>query len=188
MAVRSNSTRAIWHQYSLAVILMICPPAGLFADKVVLRSGQVITGSIVGQDRQTIRIQVAGQGQVISKGQVARVQYDGDGHEKPDPAKKENQKPVEQPVEERKPEVKNPAEKPTETKVIPKPIETDDPAGPRTTSLVGAVWRSSVLPGWGQFANGRDVEAAVVAAATVAIVYRATQQRITAAARLRISG
>lgn len=172
-----NRTRAHTPRIALGVFCICFLPLSVFADRITLRSGQILTGAIVGQDRSSIRIQVGGQIQVVSKNQIVRVQYDTDEPGKVDPAKKENPKPVEKPVEERKPEIKKPVVEQEPKKEIQKPADTRGTLQAGSTSLVGAVWRSLLVPGWGQYANGRNIEAVIAAASTAAVVYKAKQDR-----------
>jgi len=119
----------------------------LAADTVILRSGEVVTGTIVGQNREIVRIRTEDRVRVISKAEIRRLTFSKDeATTRPEP------RPEPQPQPEDKPEQ---SEEPVAQEAVEAIEEALEPEAGETVDVWGALWRSALLPGWGQFAQGR---------------------------------
>lgn len=141
-------------RWSGVMILMLATLHGLSADSLYLKNGRRVDGVIVGQSREAIRIRTRNGVQEISKQDIRRVTYG------PAPEQKTAQESKPEPVE---PAPTNATESTEQAAEIPSGDaaaanetpqdrndgEADDPN--RTLR------RSAVLPGWGQWSEGRPV-------------------------------
>ncbi len=70
-------TSLLSFRFSFVVgFVLVCSIAPLRADKVFLRNGQFVEGTITSQDRTSVRMNVAGTNQVIGKAEIVRILFD----------------------------------------------------------------------------------------------------------------
>lgn len=157
------------------LFLILGLPAVLLADTLHLRNGRQVTGTIVSQNRTHVTIRTAGRAQLIPKNTIRRIRYGNEAEElrraaqkraaeekqREEARRKEEQRrqaEARQQEEQRKQaeekrreeERKRAAAAKKETSESGKESSTKvaDPSG--GTTRVSVLWRSAVLPGWGQ--------------------------------------
>lgn len=115
-------------------------------DLILLRDGERIRGRVLVIDREQLRIRTAeGQLMVVNTGQVNRIQYAGARH---DPGVR-RLAPVGTPA---------PATKAAQIDAAPATAPEaapDTKAAAADISLLTALWRSLLAPGFGQYSQGR---------------------------------
>ena len=125
--------------------------AALAADSILLRTGRTVKGTIVAQTRESVVLRSGGKTQTISKKQIQRIHYG--------PA------PDEKSVRERP--QKNAAghtdpEQPKGTGDAGRPDAAGSPP-----SATDRLWRSALVPGWGQWRAGSRAKAFVFLSGTI---------------------
>lgn len=120
-----------------AGVLLFMLPAVAVAETVTLRNGETLVGPILSQNAHSVTIRVNGQTRTILKTNVRRITYD-DG------------RPAFLPKTTSTPKTSDKKQSPA--------VQSSHPA---QTSLPGnrqaLLWRSAVLPGWGQHKDGRRI-------------------------------
>lgn len=123
----------------LSVLLWFLLAQPILADRILLRNGQTIEGTIINQSRQQVVVRSAAGVKRIPKSQIRRIRY---GKTEP-----ESRRPViakKEPEQKRESKKSNAAQKKADPE--PKPVVE------RPLDRTGVVWRSAVLPGWGHYA------------------------------------
>lgn len=136
----------------ILMLLIVFLPAVLFADTVTLRTGQVIDGKIVNQTRTEIQIATGGQVQTIQKVNVLRVTYGASLEEVQRQQEEARQAELKRQEEARRAEEekRRQEEAKNSSNTNQQPAATDASARSRWSP----VWRSAVLPGWGEAYSG----------------------------------
>lgn len=127
----------------------------IFAESVVMRNGKVIKGKVLTQNSKTITIRTSdGQSQTIYKTKIFKVLYqDIEEHEAKKLIAEDNQKQKKEDIP--KKEITKEEPKKEEPTLLPKkPTEEKEIqtiSHRENRSRWSIVWRSAVLPGWGQY-------------------------------------
>lgn len=168
---------------ALLLPLMLALTA-LSADVIYLKNGGTISGKIVGVTQTAVTIQSDAGNQTLAKAAVRRIVYGA--VEDPEEARKKQEERRKKQEEERKKreELVKDLEKQREEELrrrleeqkkleeanqMPPPESRPAPEMDSEATLGGAVWRSAVLPGWGQFYQGRAVEGSIYAGTMLAL-------------------
>ncbi len=176
---------------------MVLVPGALPADRILLRDGTLLNGTIEGQNRTHVRFRTGAQLRAIPKEQIRRIQYDeatsasgkkeagsvamvrAEEARRQEEARKQREsrklEEARRKEEERKREElhrQKAAGKKEAARSETKP-STQDETGREPVGRTGALWRSVVLPGWGQYATGRTAEAFVAGGVSLAVLVRA---------------
>ena len=164
------------------LLALIVAASGLHAEVVILKNGRQISGRIVGQSRSVVRIATAGGTRTIAKGKVRRIVYGATLEKKKedeDRRKKQKELLKKQQEEFRKRQeelIKKQQEENIKTQAenqkrlleqqrqqleAARRAEAASPAQnsqqeDSAPTLGGALWRSALLPGWGQIYQGRS--------------------------------
>ncbi len=182
------------------LISILSTPTFLAADTAVLRSGERVVGRITRQSRLDISITTERGNRVIPKAEIQRITYDDpaeagkqDDARKAEEAKKAEQlkkeearKAEEKKIEERQKEETRKVEEAKRRMEEAKRadqlrrsqkeplLERNEP-----TPFLGALWRSALLPGWGQTSQGRSEIGLIFAGSMVAVGFTvyANEQR-----------
>jgi hypothetical protein len=117
------------------ILCFLILPGAVFADAVRMRSGEIVVGTITGQTRDDLTINVNGRTRVIRKTEIQRVVY---GSAEAELKKAEEQRRLWE-------EQKRQNEK----------LQADKDRASRP-SVWGPVWKSALLPGAGQYASGHE--------------------------------
>lgn len=162
-----------------ALFFLIFMPALLFADTVFLRSGVRLEGTIVGQTRTEIRIQTANGIQVLQKTNIQRVVYlSPEEKQKQEEAVRRQEEEYRRQEAERirtaeaeririadearrqqeiqKAEQARKEEEARKAEALKKEQDkrNQPPAAISNATFGGVMWRSALLPGWGQWYAG----------------------------------
>lgn len=133
------------------LLAMVLTPGLLFADQtILLRKGGKVIGNVVGQNEKTIVVQTESGKQNINKRDILKIIYKDITREEENRIRKEEEKKVQE----------NP-------QVVEEPIQIIQPpnsTGP-SRSRWSAVWRSAILPGWGQWYTDNKLEAKITGGA-----------------------
>ncbi|GBF51870.1 hypothetical protein LPTSP4_34080 [Leptospira ryugenii] len=167
------------HTPLLFVLLLSVP---MFAENVLLKRGGTVKGKIIEQDQNKLKIQKEdGTVATISKSEILKVVYkehitaaEEEKLRKAEEEKarlqqeKERQKEEERQkkelAEKEKADKENADKKAKEDAEAKKKREAEEKLAQESRKNLtrgGAVWRSAVLPGWGQYRQGRKVVAFV---------------------------
>ncbi|TGM12020.1 hypothetical protein EHQ81_01625 [Leptospira selangorensis] len=133
------------------LLAMVLTPGLLFADQtILLRKGGKVIGNVVGQNEKTIVVQTESGKQNISKRDILKIIYKDITKEEENRIRKEEEKKVQE----------NPQVVEEPIQIIQPPLST----GP-SRSRWSAVWRSAILPGWGQWYTDNKLEAKITGGA-----------------------
>ncbi|MCB1173420.1 MAG: hypothetical protein KDK39_07645 [Leptospiraceae bacterium] len=167
----------------MALTLWIAAP--LWADTLYLKNGSQLNGTIVGQSRTVVRIRVGDQVQVIAKTEIRRIVFqresDNDAAQKRKAEEERRRKAAEaKAAEEEKrraaEEEKRRAQEATVAEEEQRRAEEAKKAAERRRqealrreqernqgpTTAGAFVRSLILPGWGQYYQGRTSDAYLI--------------------------
>lgn len=163
----------------LLFFLVFAPLAEVLSDSVLLKNGEVHSGQIIGQDRSTVRLRTAnGQSLAIPKTKIKRVTYGRAADEKlkQDQARlaaarreqelldkrrrleAERTKQEEQRLEEEQQKQAQQLLREKETREKIESAENQQKTGGFSVDL-SALWRSALLPGWGQYYRNKGTKA-----------------------------
>lgn len=145
---------------------LLCAGNSILADTITLKSGAVVQGTIVQQDAVKIEIQTAHGVKVIQKNLIKRIEYTAD--KSTDDKKKEEQLAQEKAEQEKQEREQAEKQKREEEERLEsqrlrdelsalkeeKRRREDAVSQMRGKSGWPSVWRSMVLPGWGQVYRG----------------------------------
>lgn len=124
---------------------MVLTPGLLFADQtILLRKGGKIIGNVVGQNEKTIVVQTESGKQNINKRDILKIIYKDITKEEESRIRKEEEKKVQE----------NPQIVEEPILITPPPTSTEP-----GRSRWSAVWRSAIIPGWGQWYTDNKKEA-----------------------------
>lgn len=168
---------------SLAIFLTLSAPASLLAETVFFRNGQYLNGELIAQTKETVTMRTATGEQVISKAKIKRILYNTtsaeDKKKLEEQAKAEEKKREQERIErERIAEAKR-KDDDAKRAQAEEARKRDEAAAKKSSgggSLFGGlvseatlagVWRSAVIPGWGQYYQGRQDRAKIYAGAAV---------------------
>lgn len=185
-----NKTRVLFLVLLLGPVLT----GSVNAEVVILKNGQQISGQIVGQSRSAVQVRTAGGTQTIDKGAVRRIVYGATLEEKKqDEDRRKKQEVLQKKQQEELLKQQQELIKKQQDEFLKKQEEDqkrllDDAARAEaerraaaaraaaaaepeddSITLSGALWRSAVLPGWGQAYQGRTGAAIGFAAAAVGL-------------------
>ncbi len=136
---------------SVLLLFFLVFPAGIFAGQtVLLRNGGKIVGTVVSQNEKAIVIQSEdGKKSTIGKREILKIVYK-------EIISKEEENKIRKEAEQTLKE--NPKEEVIikEEPIVKEPSPTTNLSG---RSRWSAVWRSALLPGWGQWYTGNKAEA-----------------------------
>ncbi len=167
----------------VSVILLFSVPASLLAETVFLRSGQYINGELTAQSKDTVTLRTANGEQVILKSRIKRILYNtttpDEKKKLEEEAKAEEQKREKERVErERIADAKRKEE--ADKRAQAEADRRRDEAAAKKTggggslfrgllseATLAGVWRSAVIPGWGQYHQGRQDRAKIYAGAAL---------------------
>ncbi|TGM89764.1 LA_0442/LA_0875 N-terminal domain-containing protein [Leptospira licerasiae] len=139
------------------LLAMFLTPSLLFADQtILLRKGGKLTGNVVGQNEKTITVQSESGKQTINKRDILKIIYKDITKEEENRIRKEEEKKVQE----------NPQVVEEPVQIIPPPTSTASTEPGR--NRWSAVWRSAVLPGWGQWYTDNKSEAKITGGAFIA--------------------
>lgn len=163
------------------VLILTFAATAVHADLLYLKNGGTITGKIVGVSQSAVTIQTEGGAQTVAKAAVRRIVYGA--VEDPAAARKKQEEARKKQEEERKrqEELLKDLEKRREEELrrrqelleqkqpapAPSPAPLPEPEGEKTR--LGAITRSALLPGWGQFYQGRALEGSIYAGTMLAL-------------------
>ncbi|MCE9598936.1 MAG: hypothetical protein K8S54_13300 [Spirochaetia bacterium] len=156
----------------------------LHADSVYLRNGAIVDGEIVNQNKSEIKFRSnAGQVQTIQKTDIARIVYGvQDQKIREEKAKKEQaERLAEYQKQQEAARIANQQRIGEESKRAEADKQNTErkntaPRGPAIPTALGCVWRSALLPGWGQYACGSTRSAVEVGVLFTGGVAYAAQQ------------
>lgn len=169
----------------------------VFADTIHLQNGETIRGTIISQDAKSIRVKTGGKEQVILKSTVRRITYD----EKKTPEQEAEEEKLAKEKEEREAREREKAEAEKRDQLEKLTAEnerlkaearaqqaeqkraSEDRRIRAERSGWSSIWRSLVLPGWGQAYRGDQPRAAglmVAAGLSAYYVYTLGQEYRTA--------
>jgi hypothetical protein len=144
--------------FILAGILGFLSVLSLHADTVILRNGTSLNGKIIGQTQDIVRFQNEQGAQNINKANIRRIIFGKE--ESPEEALKRQEEARRQAEEQRKAqeaflkEQEEAMEQETQEEPEEVPAYADEePAAPPFGG--DALWRSLILPGWGQHSQNR---------------------------------
>lgn len=170
---------------TLGVVVFLLSVSVVLGDTIYLKNGQVIQGQIISQDKDRVKFRSATGELIIEKNAIRRITY-GDAPEKaPDEAKDqeakqrlEEQKRLEAEKDEKeKAELERLlAEKEKELERIKKecaPLKAEADARAAASKKFGSssIWRSAVLPGYGQIYRGDRLRGGAFLGATLLTGY-----------------
>ncbi len=155
----------------LPLVLCLLPLMALGAeDRVHLRDGRSFAGSVIRQNRTTIWLRLeTGAVREFSKRDVFRVVYDTKDTE----ARRKAEARKRQEAEERKRDEIRRGEEARKAEEARKRNEAQRKAADPRPTLLGSLWRSAVLPGWGQFHQGRTLVAGGFGVTFLGLAYNA---------------
>ncbi|WP_425268937.1 LA_0442/LA_0875 N-terminal domain-containing protein [Leptospira hartskeerlii] len=134
---------------------MFLTPSLLFADQtILLRKGGKVIGNVVGQNEKTITVQSESGKQTINKRDILKIIYKDITKEEENRIRKEEEKKVQE----------NPQVVEEPVQVIETPPTSSTISGP-SRNRWSAVWRSAILPGWGQWYTDNKLEAKITGGA-----------------------
>lgn len=157
----------------MRVVLTLLLPGALGAETVFLRNGQYVSGELVGQTATTITLRTRTGTKTIEKTKIRRIIYTSTSDEEQrqleerakqqreqrererlarEKADNERRAEAEKAARERERVAKEAAEKRRKEE---EEARAKRRFGPFDGELVSALWRSAVLPGWGQTHQGR---------------------------------
>lgn len=167
----------------LIFILFLAIPTGVFPDTVQLKSGQIHSGKIINQNRRSVHLRTAnGQKLVFHKSLIKRVIYSNktdNESERQKPGQEQNriekakQRQEQHKREQRRKELEQQRQKDKETQQKNESNQSQKPAGGSTVDL-SALWRSALLPGWGQYYRNKHMKATGFWAGGLALVGAST--------------
>lgn len=177
--------------FSLILVLLIFLfSAALFADTVYMKNGKVYNGKIVGQSRKKIRIKIGGTTRVFEKKTIKRVIYSKSAEElkknteakrKAEEERKRNEARADRDKKDAEEKRRLEAERLRKIK-LEKQHKIDIALGP---TWHGALLRSLLVPGWGQYYQGRQSMAYIIGGAfwatATASVYMDSQYQLSRA-------
>lgn len=148
---------------SVIMVIILCFGFSIFADTVYLKNGATIEGKIVGQSRKNVRIKTDKGLKVIPKSNIRRLRFgkviDPNKQKEAELKKKQEAERKRQEAEQKKLDELD-KQREAERKRTEKDNQvTEDVRGP---VLWQAILRSSILPGWGQYYQGRENMAWIV--------------------------
>ncbi len=145
----------------LLILLVVAPFVALSADTIYLKNGQTLTGDIVQQSRTEISIQTTAGVKRVQKTTIRRVVFSSrqDGAAREEAARKARQqeeaarKAREEAVRKQQQAEAERADREAAERAAQE--DAEDAEEPQITRG-GALWRSLILPGWGQSYQGRS--------------------------------
>ena len=166
-------------KYLVLMLLVVCGPASLAADTIVFRNGTEVTGTVYAQSRTIIRVRTADGERTFRKANLRRIIFGGpdettvleERNKKEEEARKKQEEADrdQQEAEDREAEAREAAEdeRRRSERAERARREAAEPEDPHS----GALGRSLLYPGWGQFRQGRTGAGVVYATAfTVALL------------------
>ncbi|WP_367897771.1 hypothetical protein AB3N61_12795 [Leptospira sp. WS58.C1] len=136
------------------LLALVLTPSLLFAEQtILLRKGGKVIGNVVGQNEKTITVQSDTGKQTISKRDILKIIYKDITREEENRIRKEEEKKVQE----------NPQIVEEPIQIIPPPVSNEP-----NRSRWSAVWRSALLPGWGQWYTDNKLEAKITGGAFLA--------------------
>ncbi|EMK00807.1 LA_0442/LA_0875 N-terminal domain-containing protein [Leptospira sp. B5-022] len=136
------------------LLALVLTPSLLFAEQtILLRKGGKVIGNVVGQNEKTITVQSDTGKQTISKRDILKIIYKDITREEENRIRKEEEKKVQE----------NPQIVEEPVQIIPPPVSNEP-----NRSRWSAVWRSALLPGWGQWYTDNKLEAKITGGAFLA--------------------
>lgn len=142
------------------IFLLVAASSQLLADKVLLKDGSVVEGEVFHQTSKFIRIRSGTVVRTIDKTDIKRIIFEetkklteeeGQKLQALEQARAEEARRAEQVRLAREAE----ARKLEEARKKQEEEKTRQAEKPQEITHGGAIWRSAVLPGWGQFYTGR---------------------------------
>jgi hypothetical protein len=147
----------------LFFLILLFSPISLFAETILFNDGTKLQGKIITQNKNTVTLQIAeGQNTTIDKEDILKIIYKDRISEEEEARIREKEKQVainkqaEVDEIERIKKEKLPLES-SEKKEIAFVPKSDIKNANSDTSPMGAFWRSLLIPGWGQFYEGRKI-------------------------------
>ncbi|MCE9597978.1 MAG: hypothetical protein K8S54_08420 [Spirochaetia bacterium] len=128
--------------------------SSLFADKIILKSGAVIEGEVFHQTSLLIRVRSGTVVQTINKADIKRIIFEEarkpTEEEKLRAEAREHARLADEARAAREAKLAEEARKRKEAEEKARNAEK-----PREITHAGAIWRSALIPGWGQYYTGR---------------------------------
>ena len=131
-------------RFFLFAILMAAYSSTLFAETLILKSGEVVTGKITGQDRASVRMDVDGRLMVFQKTEIQRIVFSRSEEE------------VAAQEARRLEELRRLQEEQRRQKELRDKSDRENHTGVGVSGSFSSIWRSALFPGWGQFHDSRD--------------------------------
>lgn len=159
------------------LLALLVTAGGLQAEVVILKNGRQISGRIVGQSRSVVKIATGAGTQTIAKGSVRRIIYGAtDEEKKQDEERRKKQQELlkkqqeeflkkqqelikqqqEELLKQQQEEQKRLLEQQRRQIEAQRRAERAQTTEDEAPTLGGALWRSALLPGWGQAYQGRS--------------------------------
>lgn len=146
------------------IILLFLLSTSLVAETVILKSGKIIKGKVINQNVKLVEVKVDGKVQTIDKTLILKVVYRDLNQEQADKIKKEEElKLAEKQKKEELAKKILEEEKLKEAERLKKEKEEKEKLAKNKEALPQQklsrsqiLWRSAVLPGWGQIKDGRN--------------------------------
>lgn len=154
----------------LFYLTLLLSPVFLFAEQtILLRKGGKVVGDVVAQNEKTITVQSESGRKVLNKREILKIIYKDISKEEENRIRKEEEKKIQE-----NPQV---VEEPL---VIPAEPAKTEPSRSRWS----VVWRSAIVPGWGQWYAGNKKEALVTGALFLgAVGYGASSRQAAESAK-----
>lgn len=146
-------------RWFIAILIFFLSSGPLFADRILMKSGQVLNGKIIRQSRKDITVRLASGVRTVSKTQVRRVFFgkNADAEMKKEEAlqlaalKTKAEQELKAATDAKQTEAKK--EEAEQEHKNQRPTRHQEPVD--RTNIMSALWRSALVPGWGQYYQGR---------------------------------
>ena len=163
---RQEKNLVMWMKRYSVIIIALFITAGLHSATLILRSGKIVKGKVVTQDSRTLTYKNdSGKTVILQKKEILKVVYK-DINEDEAARIRESEKKREKELAQKQKELaeqrarEEELEREKARELLERSKKTaQKESGKSGVTRNGAIWRSAVLPGWGQYADGRKKEA-----------------------------
>lgn len=189
---KSSSSRFIFRNRFITIAFLLFSST-LFSDTVYLKNGQSITGKVIRQSRQRIQIRLKnGNIKSINKARIRRTRFGpvkdikkeqelkrkqaelariNKKKEQEEKERLEKQRKLDEELrlaeeQKRKEQLRRDRQNRLDQQKIQDKKSKPDTSDPEIDKW-GALWRSAIIPGWGQWARGEKVTGGLFAAGTI---------------------
>jgi sRNA-binding regulator protein Hfq len=140
--------------------ILIILSTQLYSETILFKDGTKVQGKIRTQDKSTITINTSDGVKIVSKGDITKVIYKDKISEAEENKIRQDEEKKKLALDAKKQELERiktetlPKETPEKKETVvfkPDPNKADE-----DKTALGAFWRSALVPGWGQFYQGRE--------------------------------